>query len=290
MRWLFLLLLSLNFAYIAWQMSLPAADSYVKVPPLKNVPAIVLLSEVQTEQAEQVAQANGSPELTAPALTRVSPAVAESPVADDQGAAHQAGDEAAAAEEVPEKVVAVIPESKPAEQVPVVATTVPEPVVPEQKGGCFTLGPFRDLGKLRSLIREIKSYVVVADFRGREEKEQYLYWVYVEPENNMSEAMKTGERLKANKIKDFYVIREGEHKYGVSLGRFRNKASALRLEKKASKLGFDVLVEPVFKTVTVYWLDYQLADGVSIPETIFDQYMQSNKTDEVSRLVRDCDS
>jgi len=131
---------------------------------------------------------------------------------------------------------------------------------------------------------------VAADFRGREEKEQYLYWVYIQPEKNMSEAIKTGKRLKANKVKDFYVIREGEHIYGISLGRFRNKASALRLEKKVSKLGFDVLVESVFKTVTVYWLDYQLADGASIPDAVFDQYILSGKTSEVSRLVRDCDS
>jgi len=287
MRWLFLLLLSLNFAYIAWQMSLPAADSYVKVPPLKNVPAIVLLSEVQTEQAVQL---NESPELAASALSQA--AVVDSPVADGQGNVDQAVAETEAdnPEEASEKVVAVSAESQPVEQIPDVAVAVPAPEEPAQNSGCFTLGPFRDMDRLRSLTRDIKSYVVSADFRGREEKEQYLYWVYIEPEKNMSEAMKTGERLKASKIKDFYVIREGGRKYGISLGRFRNKASALRLEKKVSKLGFDVLVEPIFKTVTVYWLDYQLADGVIIPETIFDQYMQSSKTDEVSRLVRDCDN
>jgi hypothetical protein len=289
MRWLFLLVLSLNVAYIAWQVRLPAADSYAKVPPLKNVPKIVLLSEVPAERA---VQANVSPELVATALTQTS--VADSPVADGQGSAGQAETEteteAANAEEVPEKAAVVTPESEPAEQVPAVAVAVSEPAMPVQNVGCFTLGPFRDLEKLRSLTREIKSYVVAADFRGREEQEQYLYWVYLRPEKNMSEAMKTGERLKANKVKDFYVIRKGERIYGISLGRFRNKASALRLEEKVSKLGFDVLVEPVFKTVTVYWLDYQLADGVSIPDAIFDKYMQSNKTGEVSRLVRDCDS
>ncbi|MFV9615737.1 MAG: SPOR domain-containing protein [Gammaproteobacteria bacterium] len=157
-----------------------------------------------------------------------------------------------------------------------------------QKERCFTLGPFRDLDNLRSLTREIKPYVVTTDFRGREEREQYLYWVYIQPEKNRKKAIETGQRLKAKKIKDFYIIREGEKIHGVSLGRFRNKNSAYGLAKKVKKFGFDVIVEPVFKIYTVYWLDYQLADGVSIPETLYEHYTQSTKKGKVSRLSRSC--
>ena len=161
---------------------------------------------------------------------------------------------------------------------------------PLQNESCFTLGPFRDLDKLRSLTREIKPYVVTTDFRGREERDQSLYWVYIQPEKNRKKAIETGRRLKANKIKDFYVIREGEKIHGVSLGRFRNKNSAYRLAKKVKKLGFDVIVEPIFKSYTVYWLDYQLADGVDIPETLFEPYTQPTKKGKVSRLNRSCDT
>ena len=161
---------------------------------------------------------------------------------------------------------------------------------PIQKASCFTMGPFRDLDKLRSLTREIKPYVVSTDFRGREEREQSLYWVFIQPEKNRKKAIETGKRLKAKKIKDFYVIREGEKIHGVSLGRFRNKNSAYGLAKKVKKLGFDVIVEPIFKTYTVYWLDYQLADGVSMPEVLFEQYTQPTKKGKVSRLSRSCDT
>lgn len=286
MRWLFLLVLSLNIAYITWQMSLPAVDSYAKVPPLKDVSAIILLSEVQTQQA---AQANEPTESAAPAVTSVTTIEVGSNIVDERvGADQVAAEPVVTAGEEAEKVV-VTPESMPAEQAPAVASLAGKPAAVLQKGGCFTLGPFRDLEKLRSLTREIKSYVVTADFRGREEKEQPLYWVYIKPQKNMNEALETGDRLKENKIKDFYIIREGEKINGVSLGYFRNKAGAFRLAKKVTKLGFEVLTEPVFKTYTVYWLDYQLADGVVIPEAIFDQYMQSNKAGDVSRLARDCD-
>ena len=46
MRWLFLLVLCLNLAYIAWEMS-KSPNSYVDVPALKDVQPIVLLSELK---------------------------------------------------------------------------------------------------------------------------------------------------------------------------------------------------------------------------------------------------
>jgi hypothetical protein len=154
--------------------------------------------------------------------------------------------------------------------------------------GCYTLGPFRDLDKLRGLTREIKSYVIKADFRGKEENEPTLYWVYLTPEANRKKAIETGNRLKAKKIKDFYVIREGEKENGLSLGHFRNKTRAYALAKKVKALDFDVNVEPVYKTYTVYWLDYELADGAAIPEKVFDEYIGTGGKDKISRLGRDC--
>ena len=141
---------------------------------------------------------------------------------------------------------------------------------------------------MRGLTREIKTYVVNADFRGREEKELALYWVYLKPEKNRKQAIKTGKRLKAKKIKDFYVIRDGEKINGLSLGHFRSKKGAYRLARKVKKLGFDVVVEPVFRSYTIYWLDYQLVDGAAIPEPVLEKYTRSGKKEKITRLSRDC--
>lgn len=291
MRWLFLIVLSLNLAYLAWQISVPASDAYVNVQPLKNVPAIVLLSEMRNNAQPDIEQASLADKVTAPAQQEA----IDSMASDEQPMADQVSDETvvvveATSEELSEEVLAAASENVLVEEAPV---TVAAEIMPEpssQGESCYTLGPFRDLDKLRSLIREIKSYVVAADFRGQEEKERPLYWVYIKPEINLSKALETGERLKANKIKDFYIIREGEKINGISLGYFRSKGGAFRLAKKVTKQGFDVLTEPVFKTYTVYWLDYQLADGVSIPDVILDKYMRSTKTNKISRLSRDCDA
>lgn len=295
MRWLFLFVLALNFAYITWQINVPGEDAYTDVPPLKNVPPIHLLSEVSNN--EQLNTGRAGNEQPAPDDQRTALAQQERDTKATEG---QVVAEAGLAEEVAAEQVIVaavvkpetpetVPENVPAKQVPVAVDDEVRSQPVSQVESCFTLGPFRDLDKLRALTREIKSYVVSADFRGREEKEQSLYWVYIKPEKNMSKAMEVGERLKANKIKDFYVIREGKNVYGISLGHFRNKGSAFRLARKVTKLGFEVVTEPVYKTYTVYWLDYQLADGVSIPPAILDKYLHSTKTDKISRLSRECD-
>ena len=315
MRWLFLFVFSLNFAYIGWEMSKSPSDDYAAVPQLKNIQRIVLLSELkqQQESAVDAEQLDDNVE-TADIDERSTGQVSEKQVVLEQVAEKttEAEKDLAQPPEVKAdktEIVAVVAKPVGSEATPTpTAATKSEPVKPEpekpdsvkskpakpgpakplQQASCYTLGPFRDLIKLSTLTREIKSYVVTADFRGREEKEQTLYWVYVKPEKNRKQAVAAGKRLKAKKIKDFYIIREGEKINGLSLGHFRSKDGAYGLAKKVRKLGFDVIVEPVFKTYTVYWLDYQLTEGAVIPEEIFDTYLKSTKKDKISRLSREC--
>ncbi len=291
MRWLFLFVFTLNLAYIGWEMSQSPSEDYADVPALKNVQTIVLLSELK-QQAADAAKAEHGEDGAEKALTEVR--VAEAALAENATAVEA---DPVATQEKPPQVVKPEPvkaiEIKAIENAekPVVTTAATQPVTatrPAQSASCFTLGPFRDLDKLRALTREIKSYVVEADFRGREEREQTLYWVYIKPEKNRTSAIETGKRLKAKKVKDFYVIRDGEKVNGLSLGHFRNKNGAYGLAKKVKNLGFDVIVEPVFKTYTVYWLDYKLAGGVDIPESIFDKHVKAAKKDKISRLSRGC--
>ena len=307
MRWLFLFVLSLNLAYFAWQSSREPADSYADVEPLKNVPPIVLLNEVSTSLDELEADstdtvassaadtpAEGDEPVEKPAVADasvrqsedVSSAEAETTVQLTTDKESQLTAAASTAEKTAKTQPSLVTEGgevQPAEPAPAALQSA------QLEGGCFTLGPFRDLDKLRSLTREIKSYVTEADFRGKEERGQAIYWVYLTPEKSRKEAIETGKRLKSRKIKDFYIIRDGAKVNGISLGHFRNKTGAYGLAKKVTNLGFDVNVEPIFKSYTIYWLDYQLAEGVTIPEKIFDKYTTNTNKDKVTRLKRECD-
>lgn len=154
---------------------------------------------------------------------------------------------------------------------------------------CFTLGPFREKENVKNLKKEISSYIEKTAIRNREEREQTVHWVYIQPEKDRKSVIDLGKRLKSKKIKDFYVIREGEKNNGISLGHFKDRARAFGLESKVKKLGFDVMVEQIYKTFVVFWLDYQLIDE-DIPESVLKKYMHPENGDKVSRLSRSCQS
>lgn len=291
MRWLFLFVLSLNLAYIVWQTSVSSERPNIHVQSLKNVPPIVLLRELKPQSVlvDEVRVSASQQEERTEEGNHERLAVVEKEITVEE--TRSARIESGQAEAVETVVTTSDAADTKKPEMKLEAEKVVSAVVAEQpvsRESCYTLGPFRNLDKLRSFIREIKSYVVEVDFRGREESEQSLFWVYIQPEVNHKKAIETGNRLKQKKIKDFYIIREGEKIHGISLGHFRNKEGAYGLVKKVQKLGFDVHVEPVFKTYTVYWLDYQLASGVSIPESILDQYIKAAQKDKISRLSRDC--
>jgi hypothetical protein len=279
MRWLFFIALFLNLAYILWQVFQPATDHYADLPVSKNADSIILLSELKQKGNINSAGETDGPGQQPVELEANAAAASAEGLNSDQADIEQQ-------DAVEEKIAEIKNDT---------AAVLNDPVLdgvsqaePAEAGSCFTLGPFRDLDKLRNLIREIKSYVVKADFRSQEESYISVYWVYLQPEKNRKLAIQTGKRLKEKNIKDFYVIRKGEKNNGISLGYFKNKNRAFRLEKKVKKLGFDVLVEPIYKTYMVYWLDYQLVDGDDIPEAIFEKFSQATKTDQTSRISIDC--
>ena len=305
MRWLFLFVLSLNLAYIAWQLNREPDVPAPAMQPLKGVPSIVLLGELSDKEAparlataqntagepqaekEMVMQpAAAAPDEqvdaeTAPVIAEKSAEPSgEAVVAKTNQAVSEAGEAGSARGDATVEVV--VTEEK------MTAAGAAEQSVTEQSASCYTLGPFRDIGKLRALTRDIRSYVETADFRGKEKTEQSLYWVYISPLKNRKEAIATGKRLRAKKIKDFYIIREGENINGISLGYFRNKKGAEGLVRRVQKQGFDARIEPVFKTYTVYWLDYRLAPGKHIPQSIIDRHIKADKAKEIKSLKRDC--
>ena len=149
---------------------------------------------------------------------------------------------------------------------------------------CFTLGPFRELSRLRDFTRAIKDYVTAASFRSREEQEQSLFWVYIEPASTSQQAREIGKDLQKKKIKDFYIINKGDHKGGISLGHFKEKDGAYAHFGRIKQLGFKPVIEPVFRSYTVYWLDYKVADGKRVPESVFDIHL----TGKINRLDRSC--
>jgi len=274
MRWLFLFVLFLNLAYVGWQVSRSSADSYAGIQSLQDVKPIVLLSEMKSRAVDGKTEAvTKKPELA----KSESPAVSESKQQQN-------------IEKIFKK------ETSKSKQIVVSETIVEGKKVPSTNQAlsesplnrCFEIGPFRVLDTLSGLTQELKPYVTTTSFRSSEKNGPTVYWVYIKPEQNRNKAIEVGKRLKAKKIKDFYVIRDGEKVNGLSLGHFRNKDGAYSLTKKVKNLGFNVQVEPVYKSYSLYWLDYQLAVDKKIPAPVFEKYMKSAQKEKITRQSRDC--
>lgn len=251
MRWLFLFVLILNVAYVVWELN-SATESGYAPKKTTNVPPILLLSELGQDDRPAEPLATGSTESST----------------DQQTASESQSQTQTGSSDIAEQVI----------DAPVVAEYA-------RKGeACFTLGPFRKLDKLRAYTRAIKDYVVEASFRSWDEREQSMFWVYLPPSSSYSNAKALGKRLETMNIKDYYVINKGDQKNGVSLGHFKGKDRAYAYSGKLQKLGFTPTIEPVFRTYTIYWLDYRVKSGEIIPSTIYDEHLSSH----VKRLDRSC--
>lgn len=223
MRWLFLFVLMLNFAYVGWELSQPETMTAEPVVD-RRVPGIVLLSEIGQESVA------------------VSKAVTE-----------RSPDEA---------------EKKSATQEP----------------DCFTLGPFRDLERLRAVTRGIKKYVVAASFRSHDEREQERFWVYLPPVDSFSEAKEVVGNLKKMEVSDYFIVKSGPQINAISLGHFTEKKRAYAHAEHMAKLGLKPKVEALFKNYTIYWLDYEIASVTSIPDSV----LAKHTTGKINHLIRDC--
>ena len=263
MRWLFLLLLIANIAYVGWELNRePAA-----VPEIATVktdtPRIVLLSELQRESTPPAITQSGEDDVPAPQVQ------AETPPTTAMADADAAVDEplAAAAEQI-EPAIPV----EPAIPADVAASQHSETLSAQPAGEdqCFTLGPFRELDQLSALTQAIKSYVVETEFRSKDEQKPPMFWVYLESAGSLAKAKILSKELEQKKVGDYFILISGEHKYGISLGIFREKARANRHEKRIRKLGFEPVIEPIIHTYTIYWLDYRMKAGDAIPPQVFE--------------------
>lgn len=276
MRWFFLLLLVLNVGYVAWELNREHPQPANKAVLPKGVERIVLLQELETETVAKQDIAQLSTPVTVPESEAKLPIADAKSLQQSQATKSQTQpaqpvviDEGAAAE-----AVADIQDDKPTEQ-----------LITKPAGDlCYTLGPFSEMKTLRLVTREIKDYVVEASFRSKEEQQQTMFRVFVRPVGSKQEAKALIKELVSNNIRDYFIITDGPNKNGISLGFFSDKSRAYRHADRVRILGFDATAEPVFRSYTIYWLDYRIKVGNEIPQQIFDDHLENSS----QRLNRAC--
>ena len=149
---------------------------------------------------------------------------------------------------------------------------------------CYTLGPFKDRDLMQQVKASLTEYVNDLTVRTRQETEKHRYWVYIPSLGSRRKAKSMVSKLRDSKVKDFYIILNGEQRNGISLGHFKERRHASRRHKKITGLGFKAEIEVIYKELDIHWLDYESKNQQSDPAFDIEQYT----TEGVSQLVRDC--
>jgi hypothetical protein len=281
MRWLFLLLLLGNIGYVTWELNREHPQEVLSQALPVGVERIVLLRELETNPGQK-------PSAASPAAEQLEQDKAAALATVDADAQPRA---LAGSSQLPTEAKAtatvsgdVAVEDRQAlvdkEGAAAVDAAVTAPVVDL----CYTLGPFSEMTTLRRVTRAIKDHVVEASFRSKEEQEQTMFRVYVRPVGSKQEAKALIKELVSKNIRDYFIITDGPNKNGISLGYFSSKDRAYRHADRVRQLGFDATAEPVFRSYTIYWLDYRIRSDSEIPRQIIDDYLE----DSAQRLSRDC--
>jgi len=168
----------------------------------------------------------------------------------------------------------------------------PEQAAVEESGepgqvpiACYTLGPFKDSDLMKQVKASLTEYVDNLTVRTRQETERHRYWVYIPSLGSRRKAKSMVSKLRDSKVKDFYIILNGEQRNGVSLGHFKERRHASRRHKKITGLGFKADIEVIYKELDIHWLDYQSKSQQSDPAFDINEYA----IEGVSQLVRDCE-
>lgn len=125
---------------------------------------------------------------------------------------------------------------------------------------CYTLGPFKT-AKIASDVRtQIASDGIEAQHRVNKDNTRPGFWVFIPPTETRKSAQEQVGRLKAQNIKDYFIVVTGEQTNAVSLGVFSQADLAQRRFNDLVGLGFNVKLQKVDLPLREYWLDWPKAN------------------------------
>lgn len=137
--------------------------------------------------------------------------------------------------------------------VPVVARPEDNEV---RQARCYVAGPYNDELDARHLLARAQALALAGSINAVDisTDEPSEYWVHVPPRATRSEALKTLRELQQRNV-DSYIITQGDLADGVSLGLFRNQASAQSVKKKVERFEIPVDIRVITKSVREYWVE-----------------------------------
>ncbi|MDX1695325.1 MAG: SPOR domain-containing protein [Ketobacteraceae bacterium] len=237
MRWIFLSLVLFNLLYFGWEFYVvpnhlePAesrADSAVR--PTAAEPEggerLVLLKEVLTTAGQSVPP---------PSINRLS----------RERQVQKAASQTPESPKAPPRVAGE-PATSPESAASGAEDPAPAPV-------CAKVGPFEDEARAQALLMSLEEMGADPVLRQDEVVLDVDNWVVIPPLGSRSEALRILRRLQSNKV-DSYLISEGEFANGISLGLFKQPASAQGVLARMASAGYEAEIHQIKRTESRFWV------------------------------------
>lgn len=156
---------------------------------------------------------------------------------------------------------------------------------PTNRMSCYTVGPLKDLNRVKKLSSRISDLGASVRRRRKTEQEQYGYRVYLPPYDSREQALADAKRLADNGIHDYFIITDNDKQDGISLGLFRKKDGAIRRMAQVRRFDFTPQMEIRYRDTIIYWLDYE-QQGQQVSEQAWREITEDSPG--LQRLDRNC--
>jgi hypothetical protein len=120
---------------------------------------------------------------------------------------------------------------------------------------CYSAGPLADGIDAKHLKVRAEALGFSSELRALTTGSSMEHWVHIPPQSNRQQSLRLLRELQGRGI-DSYIITQGDLAEGISLGLFRNEASAQKLTQKMQDLDYNVVIKEVSRGEKELWLEF----------------------------------
>jgi hypothetical protein len=148
---------------------------------------------------------------------------------------------------------------------------------------CLTVRNIPDKAEVDKLIGQLRESGAMQIETGEEAGLRINYWVMLPAFRNRDEANSMANRLAGQQLRDFFVIRSGEHENAISLGVFSSLERAQSRQAQINALNLSG-VKPEIETMQLptrsHWVAFRVGtDGGRVPEALLQSVGELREAD-----------
>ena len=126
---------------------------------------------------------------------------------------------------------------------------------------CWRISGFESKESAGHAAHKLSRTGVQVRRRGSMKSETTRYWIILPPYRSVASARVALETLRKSGIKDYYLIRGGDDKNGISLGVYSGHDAARRRYREIQRLRLHPRIQEIAVPATTWWIEFERPHG-----------------------------